>query len=143
LYGALLSLAAKPLAIRSQTSENALDDAPFRQIFALEACYWDSRFCSACSAAMRVTNGIPLGCSLLPVDTMNSVETLKGPIGLRSAPTDHKLCHDTGDVTLKERLGGGPLTQQCRSHVPEQTHRSHTDAATKRIYAKAAGGIRL
>jgi hypothetical protein len=41
-----------------------------------------SRLCSAGSAAMRVTrvtNGIPLGCSLLlPVSTVNCVQTLKG-----------------------------------------------------------------
>jgi hypothetical protein len=33
----------------------------FEQEFALEECYWDSRICSASSAAKRVTNRFPLG----------------------------------------------------------------------------------
>jgi hypothetical protein len=48
----------------------------FRQKFALE----DAIGSHACSLEvnMRVTNGIPLGCSfLLPVDPVNSVQTLK------------------------------------------------------------------
>jgi hypothetical protein len=48
----------------------------FRQKFTLE----DAIGSYACSleATMRVTNGIPLGCSLvLPVDTANCVQTLK------------------------------------------------------------------
>jgi DNA helicase INO80 len=49
----------------------------FRQKFTLE----DAIGSQACSleANMHVTNGIPLGCSpLLPVDTVNCVQTLKG-----------------------------------------------------------------
>jgi hypothetical protein len=50
--------------------------ARFRQRFTLE----DAIGSHACSleANMRVTNGIPLGSSLLlPVDTVNCVQTLK------------------------------------------------------------------
>jgi hypothetical protein len=49
----------------------------FRQKFTLE----DAIGSHACSleASRRVTNGIPLGCSLcLPVHTVNFVQTLKG-----------------------------------------------------------------
>jgi hypothetical protein len=50
----------------------------FRQKFTLEDAIEVHAFCSARSAAMRTTNGIPLGCSLLlPVDTVDSVQTLK------------------------------------------------------------------
>jgi hypothetical protein len=58
----------------------------FRQKFTLE----DAIGSHACSleANTRVTNGIPLGCSLLvPVDTVNGVQTLKAsaqtPTGVR------------------------------------------------------------
>jgi hypothetical protein len=46
----------------------------FRQIFTLEGAIGSH----ACEASMRVTNVIPLGCSLLlPSDTVNSVQTLE------------------------------------------------------------------
>jgi hypothetical protein len=60
----------------------------FRQKFTLE----DAIGSHACSfeANMRVTNGIPLGCSLLlPVDTVNSVQT-------RKAPALVKIAEDAG-----------------------------------------------
>jgi hypothetical protein len=81
----------------------------------------------ACSleASKGVTNGIPLGCSLLlPVGTVNCVATLKGvrpggtaPLTMDSATplmtshntegreawqhctANHELCHHTDDVT--------------------------------------------
>jgi hypothetical protein len=56
---------------------------------------------------MRVTNGVPLGCSvLIPVHTVNSARTLKvwGLVG-RIVHTNHELCHHTDDVTQHCRCG--------------------------------------
>jgi hypothetical protein len=54
--------------------------ARFRRKFALEDAI-DSHVC-ALEASRRVTNGIPLGCLLLlPVGTVNSVQTLKAREG--------------------------------------------------------------
>jgi hypothetical protein len=41
----------------------------------------NTHYASSLETNMRVTNGIPLGCPLLllPVDTVNSVQTLKAP----------------------------------------------------------------
>jgi hypothetical protein len=51
--------------------------ARFRQKFTLEDAIGSHAF-APLEAYMRVTNGIPLGCSLLlPVDTVKCVQTLK------------------------------------------------------------------
>jgi hypothetical protein len=67
----------------------------YRQKFTLE----DAIGSHACSleANMRVTNGNPLGCPLLlPVDTVNCVQTLKGMLTLPSGVatwTDQSLAN--------------------------------------------------
>ena len=66
----------------------------FRQKFTLE----DAIGSHACSleANMRVTNDIPLGCSLLlPVCTVNCVQTLKAS-GIRPARRRRKQLYDNG-----------------------------------------------
>jgi hypothetical protein len=50
----------------------------FRQKLYTRGCHWITRTSCSFEANMRVTNGIPLGWSLLsPVGTVNSVQTLK------------------------------------------------------------------
>jgi hypothetical protein len=57
---------------------------------------------------MRVTNGIPLGCSLLlPVDTVNSVQTLKAaqrePQGSSLQPVHETVCLSIQAATTHAR----------------------------------------
>jgi hypothetical protein len=66
----------------------------------------------AWSAAMRVTNEISLGCSLLlPVDSVNCVQTLKVPLPpaapLLSLPTATKSVRVTGAYSLPAAAAAG------------------------------------
>ena len=73
----------------------------FRQKFTLEDAIEFHAF-APLEASMRVTNGIPLGCSfLLPVGTINfGTQTRKVPaLGRDPNNTDHELCHSNMEGT--------------------------------------------
>jgi hypothetical protein len=83
---------------------------------------------------MRVTNGIPLGCSLLlPVDTVNRVQTLKSLWLGTERSAHHAFCHCTDRVqTLKSLMLG---TVRSTHHVfCHCTDRVQTLKARKRLW---------
>jgi hypothetical protein len=84
----------------------------FRQKFTLEDAIGPQ-------ASRRVTNGVPLGCSLLvPVDTVNCFQTLKAPLASPFAAVDklrvlggvgNTVVLRTGTYYMSKTLAIGPM----------------------------------
>jgi hypothetical protein len=99
--------------------------ARFRQKFTTEDAIGFPRLLAS-SSCMRVTNGIPLGCSLLlPVDTVNSVQTLK------AVAYQHKRWPLAACGVFAVRARGELLRLPCPIHQQQQQQQPQKPSSPK------------